>query len=522
MEPALYFRFRFQWFEWAIAILCLFPIFFSTVRVQLEQKLKTKSETYSNAVIILFLAFGIAAKFSQYWFLAVDAKDFWLFVDYLFNFSHGNGFVTRFGPQGTGPIQHGAVHPYHWAVIPIGILSKWISPVFFAVIWNPLTLALSGFSLKSLLKTLKVQHYQIPLFLFAYLFSTHIAVIQEYDPHPETLYLLFTFMLVRQVLNRQLITASIIALLLGALKADAIFVAVPVIIAWAIYTKLNLKNTLIILFSSCIGYALGTAFVGLYKNGALGPSTILISNTPFSVLIPDGPFLGAKGNWSDWKSIQSISKYLIELNGGLIGTLKNYFHFLTSSSFLDLFKIAPWIALSSTLWISLLPIAFVFSLKGVQAIFWNYYSAPFLGIVWPIIVALPFTQRPRIVWILLLLSMVRGSASMNILFPLTTTRELISCAEQASKQIPKNSVGLVSGNLIRFTPFQQILSDQVLAWDDTQLRSSIQFVLSPLGLSKWGLSKEQQQQLRNTLSNQPEWKIAYQGNYCFLAIKNNH
>lgn len=515
MEPELFFRIRIQWLEWVIAAVCLFPIFSHNFRKACETVLTKQSSLFSWSAILAFAVLGLASKLSQYYFLAVDAQDFWLFVDYLFNFSKQSEFVTRFGPQGFGPIQHGAVHPYHWAVTPLGYLSKFFPPVLFGLTWNSITLAGSGIALLALLKKLEVPRYQVPIFLVSYLFSTHIATIQEYDPHPETLYLLFSFLLVLFILERKPILSCIFAVFLGALKADALFVVLPITLWWTLKQKLSFKSGAIISFFGVLGYAAGTAFVGLYKKGILGPAFLQMGGASLPVLIPNGPFMGAKANWTDWKSILEISKYLIDLNGGISQVILNYFHFLTSSSFLDIIKNAPWVALSPMFWASILPLAFVFSLKGAQAVLWNYYSAPFLGVTWPIIAANKFSQRPRFIWILFFLSMIRGSGSMNILIPKETTRELIQCAETASKLIPNSGFGLVAGNLIRFAPFDRIISDRVLEFE----RPEVTFVLSPLKLSKWGLNKESQAKLLENIKSSKEWTIPFEDQFCFIGVK---
>lgn len=511
------YRARVQWLEWIFSFFCLASIFFSPLRTLFEEKLKQNSKAWVTGLLLSFFALAYLTKLSQFFCLTLRASDHWLFVDLVNNMKSGHFFLTRFAPHEAGLIQHGAVHPYHWIFFPILPLTYLFDTNLILLLWNPFVLTFSGFCLWRLLSTLKIQSPSSVLILASFQFSSLVTLINSADIHPEGLYPAFVFLLLRALLKKQFLYSCIVVFLIGNFKMDSILIFSPILLSLWMLKKIDFKLFVAVELVGIFGFLLGLITLKLFQAGLMGSTTL----GSLHAIIPSNPMPFIKGSQSNdgVYAVVRIFFSLIHENGGVLGAFKSFFAFI-QGTFLDFLRYAPWNLVYFPFWVSMLPYSFVYSLRGNSAILSDYYSAPFVALLWQAIAMNPITNMSRVPWILLFLSLTHGIISFEILVPKSNLLELRQCAVNASAMIPSHfSNGLVSSSLIQFVPLQQIYSHRVLEYSNISEAVPVSFIFSQKAMNIAGLNPDSSRDLYMKIKEDSQWEMISDQRLCFLAFK---
>ncbi len=457
------FGLRIQLLEWGAALFALYLFFReNAMKKYLEPR---RDQVSINQFIIGFFVLALLAKVSQYFSLGMNAQDFWLFTEIFESIQRQKFFLTHFGPQAWGPVQHGAVHPFiPWAILtPFTYL---IGGVGVSLLFNPACFAFAALFLNRILTTLKLAALPRLLLIIAFLFSKQSSLTIMYEVHPEALYPLLSFGFILALIEERFFYSLLWGALLGILKEDS-FMAVwgCLVVALALSPKLRQKKIqlAVSIGLSAIFYGIQVKLIqyyNLHDNGGIIPAT--------------GTLVG-NHKWTGFSSIIETGNTLIAMNGGIGGTLKAYGHFLISDSWRGLLFAAPWLVISPAFWVAEFPLSFSFSLRGTNAVFWNYYSIPFVAFFW-ILAGNSIVAKKNLRWPLaiLILSLLNGSESLVIQIP---TSKLLAYRAEASSydaiisKLPNN--GVVIARLIPFVPLKKIISDRFPGTDLEQ--NQVQF-----------------------------------------------
>lgn len=487
---------RLQWLEWLFALAILIPA------------VRTAGVTRAHAVLRLapwvFFAWALAAKVSQYFCLNLNAQDFWLFADLAQNIAVGDLMLTHFAPQAVGPVQHGAVHSFLPFAAAAYLPAK-VSAVGFSLLWNPLAVLLAGLGLRRLLASTGILPANQLWLLLAFLFSKQVALMTQYEMHPESMYPALGFFAVAFVLENRPALGAVTWVLWGALKVDSILFLVPTAFVLGCWRMLGMGFT---------GWALGLG-AQIYFARAGGPGFVPAQSgaTPFVTA-----FLALPLPEAAWMLVQNAWK------------------FLTSGSVRDLWWAAPWILGARYFWVLLLPGLLAFSIRGDQAVFWNYYSAPYLVGLW---LAIALTPTPKWLerwlsvrlegwkltpgFLVLLLSLLNGSESLSVQVP---SNALLNLRAEVKALLVENAVAVsaaparsavVSSMLLPFFDLRSVRTN-VLPSSPQEL-SGYSLIAFPLGQQRYDLDPAHAARVLEWLRTDPAWQVHISAGGVVLATK---
>jgi len=458
------FSFRVQWLEWLLSLVVLYGLFKPK---KFEDRLDQKSAERCIAIVItVFFALALVAKYLQFHTLGLNAQDFWLFVDLLDSFNRGDIGVTHFAPQAFGPVQHGVIHPFiPW--ILLAPFSKVFSSVGLALLFGPLCFSIAAVFLNLIAQYLSLNSRTRLFLVTAFLFSKHAALTVMYDVHPEALYPLLALGLTYFLLVGRLFSACLMGLTLGLMKEDSFMVIWGVAVSSAFILKKPIRNygkISLVFLVSVIGYIVQMKLIQYF------------SSHPGQGMIPlSGPIAGHK--WDGAGSISMAAKALLEKNGGLFGSIEQFFRFLISDSWRALLLQSPWCVLSPGFWLAELPLAFSFSLRGDMAVFWNYYSAPFIAFLWMFAAKSLQNKNSRWGMALLFMTLVNGSEGVHLNFPRENLANLRNEAIGFNEELNRvTGKGVVLARLIPFVELKKVISDRLPASDSEKATVDFYFL----------------------------------------------
>jgi hypothetical protein len=516
-----------------------------SLRKLLWEHLHETAETQYRSCLALvvgsFLLIATVAKHSQLHALALNAEDFWLFEDMLAQMMRGGFFITRYAPQALGWVQHGAVHPMlSWVfALPLAYV---VGPTLAAVAFGPLVFSGAGLALAAIARPRWGTAGALAI-AAAFLASSQLGKVLMYDVHPEAAYplgvLLWAWaagwgdgkLRVPALLFATIFTAGI--------KEDSFAVLLPLIAATAwVRCRPELKKlwplkkparpanvialrpkksedqaeihppsspALLQWLGACAILAIGvTAFqfaaVHQWSSGAWGPSQW--QGQP--VAIPRGAELMRNRHWDTPASALAILGDLIAQRGGIVGAVGSFFKFLISRPWISLLALAPWVVTRSGFWISVLPLAAIYSVLDDPGKFINYYSAPVLGTFWLAAICYPprkARKRSVLLW-LLSLSLVLGGGGIVFYQSTQLTRQTRDEIQALAACLPAQSHGMVTGPFIGLVPAEKIATDRVAP--DRPLES-VDFYLFSTSLPSYEVGPAASQVLLTRLSKDPRW-----------------
>ncbi len=470
MELARGITVRLQLMEWAIA---LFGIYRLISPRMFDDGLKcATNHRLISRFLLIYLAMAFMAKLTQYLSLSMNAQDFWLFIDMFETFKLGQPGVTHFAGQAWGPMQQGVIHPFvTWlALTPLTYV---FGGVGVGLLFNPLCFALAGWMLNRLAQHLGLKSEWRFLLVLAFLFSRQSSLTVMYEVHPEALYPLLSFGMVYALIRESWWQAFAWGVVLGLLKEDSFMVVWGCgIAAWFLKPGLvrKLPKVMGVFGASALAYWVQVWLIQYFNRNAYGG------------VIPSAGVLVGNHKWDSLSSIGATVQALLEANGGLSGTLAAYGRFLISDSWRGILFTAPWVALSPGFWLAEIPLTFSFSLRGTNAVFWNYYSVPFIAFFWIFLIK-QLASKVSIRWPLavVVLSLLNGSESLVITIPNAETLAIRQEAGACSKQVESlQGKGVVLARLIPFVPLSKVISDRLPGSSEEEARVGYYFLTKDL------------------------------------------
>lgn len=504
-----------------------------SLRIQLIEYLTDLANTqYRSCLLLLigsFLIVATVAKHSQLHALALNAEDFWLFEDMLAQMREGGFFITRYAPQALGWVQHGAVHPMlSWTlVLPLSLIT---GSTLAALLFGPLVFSGAAWALASIAKP-RWGAVSALAIAAAFLASSQVGRILMYDVHPEAAYPLGVLLWAwaagwgdRKIRGPVLLLATLFT---AGIKEDSFAVMIPMIGATAwMYGLLRLPkralpaNVIALkpetpqpsLPTHLLGWLCASAVLALavtflqfylvhqFSSGALGPSTW--KGAP--VAIPRGAELMRGHHWDSPSSAVALMGEIISQKGGFLAALLSLPKFLLSRPWLSLLLVAPWVALSWGFWISVLPLAVIYSVLDDPGKFINYYSAPVLGAFWLAAISStpnPFKKTSVLLW-LLSLSLVLGSSGIDFYQSTDFTRQTRDEALALASCIPAQRRGMVTGPFISLVPAEKIYTDRV---PPGEVLESLDFYLFSTQIPSFEVGPAASNVLFTRLSKNPKW-----------------
>lgn len=508
--------FHLRWILWAAGVLlCLayLPIpKIRRIRLAIADPLRALLERRFHVSLaflcIAFVLLAWAGKYSQLLTFQLNALDFWLFEDMIRNMSEGGFFITRFAPQTAGFVQHGAVHgTFTWATtLPL----SWIlGPTQAALLYGPLALGLGAWFF-GLLCAPQLGRPGGFIAAAAFLVSTQVGKVLNYDVHPEIAYPLFTFLWAwslglgdGRVRWLGLILATVGGI---GIKEDSFLVFFPWIL-WGIWKYPGRqRRASIVSFVLALG-AFGFQMFAMsrWSSGAWGPSEW----QGLPVKIPGGPDLLMGKRWTSLSDAGEIFSLLLASHGGFIGALEKFGRFLISRPWLSLVIFAPWVLAQLRFWLTLAPLAAAYSLLQRASILNIYYAAPFLGSFW-VNAMIPsrngFTSGLQKSWPVFSLAaaLLLGDGAIEIHVPSREAKELrnevtqlIPCIEQAGGR------GLVQGHLLGLVPRERVLTERIP--QDPAMFAKMTFVLVTPEVGSYEMPREASRAFTRTLQ-ESGWK----------------
>ncbi len=466
-----------------------------------------------------FFALALLGKASQYWTLGLSAQDFWLFVDILEQGKKGAFLLTRFAPQSLGFVQHGIIHPMlTWALLVP--LAKWIGSVPVALLYNPAVLAGAGWMVAVLAKPQWGSRSAL-VFAAAFLASTQVGKVLMYEVHPEAAYpflllLWFWSLQLHTRLQVKWVGVVLSVLLCAGIKEDSVFVLAPWILVGVIGFT-GARRRAVALSGAVLVFVLFLQMWAVkgWSSGNLGPSNW--QGAPVVVEVSLSALKG--GRWEGLTSGWKILSHLIADGGGIVRILIGFFQFLISRPWLSLLILAPWVALNRWFWVSILPLALVYSMLPGPRVLWNYYSAPFLGAFWfCAMMRVGFGSRRvdsaknYFPYFALGSSLILGSGSIQFFWPSNWVQAVRAETRRLLEPGPNflgpdlNGKGLVASHLIGLVPLERVLTDRIPSASDSQFWNQIDFVLISPNLGRFEMSQESAKQLFEQLSRSPDWE----------------
>jgi hypothetical protein len=508
---ALAFVFRFRWILWGAGAVLLLLLALGRAGSPRLKKLAEKE--FDSLLLFLCGGFFVAAtvaKISQLVSLSLNAQDFWLFEDMLRNSSRGAPFVTRFAPQATGFVQHGAVHSFGlwFALAPLARVSGALAP---ALLFGPVVLALAGCALARLCRP-RWGAAAALVIGGAFLLSSHAGKALTYDVHPETAYPLFVFLgawgaglgdaRVRPLL-------LVLAALGGAAIHEASFLVLGPLYSYAAYRGWRDGDSRRVragLIALAVVAAVSAAHFLVIRNlgsGAWGPAEWL--GQP--VVRPAGPGLTGGERWESPSALSRMLEARVASHGGAAGALAAFGKFLVSRNWLSLVILAPWALASLPFWWLLLPLAAAYALaSGQAALLQNYYAIPLAGGLWLAATLSPFAKkRPRLAlgW-LAVAALLAGSGGIEWHFPTARARELSREARTLAGCLGTDTgLGLVAPPLLGSVRREQVYSDRLprseAEWD------RLAFALFAPGLPSYGMDEGALTELERRIRSDDTW-----------------
>jgi uncharacterized membrane protein len=505
--------FRLRWLLWATGAFVLALLLIPGIRPGFKRLETALNRHFALSVFFLcsgFFFFALLGKLSQVHALAVNSQDFWLFEDMLRQMLAGAPFLTRFAPQSAGWVQHGAVHGFFawYLTLPLAWL---FNPINACLIFGPLAFALAGGILAVLARPVWGGGYSV-IICALFLLSSQVGKVLSYDVHPEAIYPLFVFLWAWAAgftENKVKLLPLVAATLVGvSIKEDSFLVFFP-LIALLLIRRQDAKTTSLASVAALAATAIQFIAVAKWSTGAWGPSTW--EGAP--VVIPHGPSLLKGMHWDSPLSAFKIAVATVRDNGGILGACLKVIEFVISRPWLSMVLIAPWALLGVHFWLLLLPLSAATALIGGQvATLSNYYSAPFIGLVWlgAILVPkkTPLKKRGQMmVWLSLSVLLI-GSGGIEIFFSsrLSTelrreVSELTPCLSQTAGRgiVSTALVGLIKDSALRM----KIISDRP---SESTNEADVSFYLFTPNVGRYEFSHESAQKLLARLSNDSNWK----------------
>jgi hypothetical protein len=452
-----------------------------------------------------FALAAVAAKLTQRRALALNAQDFWLFVDMLRQMAAGAPFLTRFAPQATGWVQHGAVHPFFslYALLPVAWLGSAESAM---LLLNPLALTAAAGVLALWVRELPGNPARADLraclAAAAFLLCSPVGRALMYEAHPETLYPLgiFLWLWTGGVGTGRVrwVPFALSALFAALIKEDAFLVLLPIAVGQARRAPRAAAIGAGVVLAAAAFQFLAVARWGA---GAWGPA--LWQGLP--VHLPSGPAAFQGHRWDSPASAGAILATYFDRLGGARGAVAALLRFLTSRPWLGLLALAPWVIPTARFWVWSLPLAAAHALLGgIPATLSLYYGAPFIALLFAA-AWLAIGERPRgwkLVW-LLSATCLFGSGGLEWFRPSRLAREIREQARAFAPCLPAQGRGLVSPALLGEVPEETVYTDRIpmqpTEWE------SLRFVLFTPDLPRFELGAQQNQEIRQHLATEPGW-----------------
>jgi hypothetical protein len=477
-------------------------------RKQVEDFLERHYCVTLSCLSISFFLAAYAGKLSQLRTLSLNSEDFWLFEDMLRFMKSGEFFLTRFGPQAIGFIQHGAVHPFFTWILTVPL--AWLfGPTQACLIFEPLVFALTGVTLAALIRP-RGRAFKALFFTLGFYCFNQVARILNYDVHPEAAYPFFTLLWAWAAglgdSRTRPLPLLFFTLALVGIKEDSFLIFYPLLAATMIASRRNLRALAWLGASGLVGLAVtGFQFHAVHQwvAGQWGPHTL----DGFPVSIPQGAEVIRNRHWEGPASALQLARDIVAQKGGIFGTLTQVVKFLFSRPFLSILIIAPWVAAQPLFWLASLPLLSVNSLLDAPSKFINYYSAPFLGIFWLAAAGLlrgyhPKKHHTASLWVLIS-CLLLGGQGLNYY---RSTPDLLSVkksAENLTHCLPSGARGVVTGPFLGIVPRNQVMTDRDPAASGLQ---SDFFLFSTL-LPSFELPPDSTKNLLHRLQNDPHWVI---------------
>lgn len=512
-----------------VAVLLLIPVayfraaLFQRGRAWVQRTLDPFCETHWRWLLLGLglgiFGMGLLAKVSQFYSLQFEAQDFWLFVDLLEQSSRGGIFLTRFAPQAQGFVQHGIVHPNFSYLLLVPFV--WcFGPVWTAMLAQALAGALGGIGL-AVMSVREWGARNSLLWMLAFCLSSYWGKILMYEVHPEAFYPAFYFFWIAmlQRLERteegsrlgmgSAALSFVFLLLLLGVKEDAFLLVLPVLaLAWAGRGGYWMRLPKKLLVAQCLVAGLAIAaqagVIGALRAGTLGPSVWEAQAVTRDFTISFLKGLSWSGAGSAWNV---FSAYLADQGGGL-GWLHQLILFFLSKPFLSFVVLAPWVVLLPRFWILILPLSAVICVMEGPRILWNYYSAPFLGVLYGVAVggvavgSHSFSRVPKSVLpaVALLASLLFGGGGYLYFFPSETAQRLRA---QAGQLVPRlNGRGWVASHLIGSVPLENVAFER----PGQSGLNGVDFVLLSPGIDRYRLSQVEVTAWVEKLGRDPAWQ----------------
>lgn len=499
--------FHFRWLYWALGGSFILALIFGFPKRSLYL-MKEWNEVHFKPILIFFCVayFFLAAlsKWTQLEALLLHGQDFWLFVDILEQMKSGGVFLTRFAPHSTGFVQHGTVHP----MLTWGFLypfAQWIGSVPSALCFGPAMIALAAFFL-ALLARGTWGGIGALFFSFAFLISTQVGKILNYEVHPETAYpffVLFWFWSVgldgsQKVRWISLILASVLGM---GIKEDSFLIFGPWII-WGLYSLprgSSQRRAVALSALLCASVFIFQIYaVRQWVSGIWGPH--IWDQT--EVIYKAGVSFFKGTHWSDLESIQLIMRQILEEKGGVLRILNLVLQFLVSRPWLSLLVLAPWVIFQKKFWWAILPLATVYSVLEGPNHLWNYYAAPFLGSFWfcAIYTVSKKSTFLKPFWAFCAACFL-GSSNLTFFYPSLLARQFKEQTQFYARCLTHQ--GIVPSHLIPWVPLEKVWTDRIPGslthWE------KIDFVLLSPNFGSYELPLDRMRQLDDQLSKDHHW-----------------
>lgn len=458
-----------------------------------------------------FFGLALLEKVSQLEAHALNSQDFWLFVDMIRQTSRGAPFLTRFAPQDTGWIQHGAVHPFFALCLAVPL--AWLtSSTWAALALMPLALSLAAAVLALWARQL-VGARNALLAAAAFLLSNQVGKVLSYETHPEALYPLAVFLWAWGsgfgTGGRVRWTWAILGASLGAaIKEDAFLVFLP-LMSCQLLSSLRAKRDPARLAVASVGLLLvlfGAVFqflaVSRFGSGAWGPR--LWEGQP--VRLPAGPAAFQGHRWDSVSSAWEILAAYRAQSGGLIGLGARAAVFWVSRPWISLLALSPWVLIQPGFVLSVVPLSLTHAwIGGIPAQLNLYYSAPFLGLFWiHAIRGLGMPADPRRLAWLVAATLLVGSGGLELWVSSRVARDLDDMTQPLLACLHPKSRGIVSPALIGNVPESQILLDRVPVRPEDW--SDLSFALLTPGVPRFEMPATELARARAELQHKPGWR----------------
>jgi uncharacterized membrane protein len=478
-----------------------------------------------SSLVFFFLAFG--SKLSQASVMALNGADFWLFEDMLYWFTRGEPYITRFAPQGSGPVQHGGVHVY-LSFLLTAPLAMLFGPLSVALAFNAAMISGAGYVLARIAygytKSVKVAL----ALAFAFWISEWTSRILMFDMHPEAAYPLCGFLMFAASEKfakfdsiKSIVPFVLAWMVMAAWKQDTVMVCAVIWLWFSIRRAWSIQTAVAAALAAGLPIVLMTMMVQMFKTGTLGAQTVVIGEIlAVPVVLPAfGSHVVGGHQLAGVGSVFAIADFLIQKNGGLFGMFKSIASYFVTDPFLFFALTAPWLWRRLEFLILVMPMALVFAVVGGNmGVLSNYHTAPLLVGLW--IAILLDLRKPvnvgdrslhyKVAWVVMI-GLVHGGSSLAYYRPSEAARETLREAKQLTIGLP--GLGVVSSRLLLAVPHEQIWTDQLTLQDGqiSEPPTFIRWVLFPKILPSYDMPWELQTAWRTYVAGHPEWVLRPSG-----------